>query len=114
MQAVTVENGKAALEKVQQQQFDLILMDCEMPEMNGFEATVAIRQWEQEGNRKPIPIIALTAHIMDEHKERSLRCGMNAHLAKPIELNELRDILLLWSDHSGSVIDPAMDNDNHP
>jgi len=114
MQAVTVENGKAALEKVQQQQFDLILMDCEMPEMNGFEATVAIRQWEQECNRKPIPIIALTAHIMDEHKERSLRCGMNAHLAKPIELNELRDILLLWSDHPGSVIDPAMDNDNHP
>ncbi|MCG8536193.1 MAG: response regulator, partial [Pseudomonadales bacterium] len=76
---------------------DLILMDCDMPEMNGFDATRAIRNWEQETGHKATPIIALTAHIMDEHKERSLQCGMNAHLAKPIEMNELRDLLLRWT-----------------
>lgn len=97
MQAKTVDHGRAALEAVQSQSFDLILMDCEMPEMDGFEATRAIRQWEQENNLNPTPIIALTAHIMDEHKDRSIRCGMNAHLAKPIELNELRDTLAQWS-----------------
>ena len=78
-------------------------MDCEMPLMNGFEATRAIRQWEQENQRPPIPIIALTAHIMDEHKERSLECGMNDYLAKPIELSELRDMLIQWQDaHAGN------------
>lgn len=102
MQATTVDTGLAALKKVKEQNFDLILMDCDMPEMNGFDATRAIRQWEQETGRQPTPIIALTAHIMDEHKERSLQCGMNAHLAKPIEMSELRDLLLRWTAHPQS------------
>ncbi len=97
MRSWTVDNGRAALDLVKQQPFDLILMDCEMPVMNGFEAAAAIRQWEKQEGRAPLPIIALTAHIMDEHKERSLQSGMNAHLSKPIELSELRDTLLRWS-----------------
>ena len=97
MEATTVDTGLAAVKKVKEQDFDLILMDCDMPEMNGFDATRAIRNWEQETGHKATPIIALTAHIMDEHKERSLQCGMNAHLAKPIEMNELRDLLLRWT-----------------
>ncbi|MCK5792560.1 MAG: response regulator, partial [Ketobacter sp.] len=103
MQAVTVDNGEDAVNQAKEQAFDIILMDCEMPLMNGFEATRAIRQWEQENQRPPIPIIALTAHIMDEHKERSLECGMNDYLAKPIELSELRDMLIQWQDaHAGN------------
>lgn len=98
MQAVTVDNGEEAVSKAKDQDFDIILMDCEMPQMNGFDATRAIRQWEQDNHRSAIPIIALTAHIMDEHKERSLECGMNAYLAKPIELSELRDMLIQWQD----------------
>ena len=97
MRAWTVDNGERAVELIKQQPFDLVLMDCEMPVMNGFDAAVAIRQWETAEGREPIPIIALTAHIMDEHKERSLQCGMNAHLSKPIELSELRDTLADWS-----------------
>ena len=98
MQAVTVDNGVDAVKLAKEQDFDIILMDCEMPHMNGFDATRTIREWEQESGRAPIPIIALTAHIMDEHKERSLECGMNAYLAKPIELSELRDMLIQWQD----------------
>lgn len=104
MQAFTVDDGKEALRLTQEQTFDIILMDCEMPEMNGFDATIAIRQWEKENGRAPIPIIALTAHIMDEHKERSLQCGMNAYLAKPIELNELRDMLIHWQNDAHPTI----------
>ncbi|MEE2729697.1 MAG: response regulator [Pseudomonadota bacterium] len=98
MQAVTVDNGVDAVKLAKEQDFDIILMDCEMPQLNGFDATRAIREWEQDCGRNPIPIIALTAHIMDEHKERSLECGMNAYLAKPIELSELRDVLIQWQD----------------
>ncbi len=97
MRAWTVDNGAQALELVQQQTFDLVLMDCEMPIMNGFDAATAIRQWEKAEGRDPLPIIALTAHIMDEHRERSMQCGMNAHLSKPIELSELRDTLAVWT-----------------
>jgi CheY-like chemotaxis protein len=77
-----------------------------MPVMNGFEAASAIRQWERKERRTPLPIIALTAHIMDEHKERSLQSGMNAHLSKPIELSELRDTLLRWSAQSTHDSEP--------
>ena len=97
MHAWTVDNGQRVLELIKQQPFDLVLMDCEMPVMNGFDAAAAIRQWEKAEGRRPIPIVALSAHIMDEHRERSLQCGMNAHLSKPIELSELRDTLLEWS-----------------
>ncbi len=94
--ATTVDDGAAAVAQIKEQDYDLILMDCEMPVMSGFDAAKEIRAWEQAESRRPVPIIALTAHIMDEHKEHSLQCGMNAHLSKPIELSELRDILLEW------------------
>src|SRR5690606_8744291 len=81
MRAWTVDNGQRALELIKQQAFDLVLMDCEMPVMNGFDTAIAIRAWEKAEGREPLPIIALTAHIMDEHRERSLQCGMNAHLS---------------------------------
>jgi len=97
LEATTVNNGLEVVEAAQNSRYDLILMDCDMPEMNGFDATKTIRQWEHENNKGETPIIALTAHIMDEHKNKSLACGMNAHLSKPIELSELRDTILAWT-----------------
>ena len=102
----TVGNGKDAVAAARQKDYSLILMDCEMPDVSGFEATRQIRRWEQANNRKEVPIIALTAHIMDEHKERSLESGMNAHLSKPIELSELRDMILRWTKSSPDNVSP--------
>lgn len=97
VRSTLVVNGRDALQEAKSGLYQLILMDCDMPEMDGFEATRRIRQWESMQRRPETPIIALTAHIMDEHKERSLACGMNAHLSKPVELSELRDTILRWA-----------------
>ncbi|EKF73343.1 sensor histidine kinase/response regulator [Alcanivorax hongdengensis A-11-3] len=90
-------NGREALEMASRQRYDLILMDCEMPEMDGFEATRRIRQYEQSQGLPAVPIVALTAHILREHRERSLAAGMNAHIAKPVELSVLRDALVRFT-----------------
>lgn len=68
--------------------FDLVLMDCDMPIMNGFEATRAIREWESEqGRTSSIPIIALTAHAMNGDKQRCFEAGMDDYITKPIILS---------------------------
>lgn len=87
------EDGQQALAAVTsaQQPFDLILMDCEMPEMDGFEATRCVRSHEREHGLAATPIVALTAHAMEEHREAVFACGMNHFLCKPITLNELRE-----------------------
>ncbi|MDW8116025.1 MAG: response regulator [Geminocystis sp.] len=89
------ENGFVAIEKIQSQQYDLVLMDISMPLMDGLEATRRIRQLEGEYYKK-IPIIAMTAHAMSGDKELSLKAGMNDHLTKPINPHQLRDTLLKW------------------
>ena len=83
----TAENGKVAVEKFESSPigyYDAILMDMRMPEMDGLEATKAIRSLDRE-DAKTIPIIALTANAFDEDVQRSLQAGMNAHLSKPVE-----------------------------
>jgi CheY-like chemotaxis protein len=75
------------------QALDLILMDCEMPGMNGFEATEVIRKWQHGQAGEDCPIVALTAHVLTEHIEKCLAAGMNAHLSKPLHLNQLRELL---------------------
>lgn len=92
-----VSNGREALEAVRDGDYDLVLMDCEMPEMDGFEATRQIRAWEYEHHRTPVPIVALTAHILREHKDRALAAGMNAHIGKPVELEELGEIIVRFT-----------------
>lgn len=72
---------------------DLILMDCDMPGMNGFEATSKIRQWQYGQVNRMCRIIALTAHTLDEHKEKCLESGMDGHLCKPLHLQELRELI---------------------
>ena len=95
MDVVHAENGREALKAFESSEpgtFDTILMDVRMPEMDGLEATVAIRGLDREDARE-IPIIALTANAFDEDVQRSLQVGMNAHLSKPVEPNQLYSTL---------------------
>lgn len=87
--AVTVaENGRAALEALEGREYDLVLMDIQMPEMDGLEATVAIREKERSTG-KHMPIIAMTAHALKGDEERCISAGMDAYVAKPIRTHEL-------------------------
>jgi two-component system, sensor histidine kinase and response regulator len=85
---VVVGTGKAALEALARQAFDLILMDVQMPEMDGLEATVLIREGENETG-KHIPIVAMTANAMVGDRERCLAAGMDGYVSKPIQIEEL-------------------------
>jgi len=83
-----VENGIQALEKVKTNQYSLVLMDVQMPDMDGFEATSHIRAWEQNTGQH-IPIIAMTAHAMSGDRERCLDAGMDDYVTKPVNAEEL-------------------------
>ena len=91
-----VHNGKHALEAVQSKTYDLILMDCQMPQMDGYEATRCIRMLDPKQANPKIPIIAMTAHFSDEEHERCLREGMNDFIAKPIETQLLFEKVEHW------------------
>ncbi|WP_262886051.1 response regulator [Sunxiuqinia indica] len=87
-------NGVVAVEMFAKKQFDFILMDIQMPGMDGMEATKAIRKIEQERNEQhPIPIIALTANMYKDDIKRFLDSGMNAHLGKPFKPDDLQDVI---------------------
>jgi PAS domain S-box-containing protein len=87
--AVIAENGLTALRILQQEPFDLVLMDVQMPEMDGLEATAAIRKMERDGGGDPIPIIAMTAHAMKGDRERCIEAGMDDYVSKPISSDAL-------------------------
>ena len=91
-----VSDGLLALEAMQRQRYDLVLMDCEMPTMDGFTATYQLRQWENAQGRLRTPIVALTAHILPEHRERAEQVGMDGHIGKPLELSQLRELIRQW------------------
>lgn len=77
-----------------------MLLDCEMPVMDGFDAAVAIRRFEVERGLPAVPIIALTAHAVFKLKERCHSAGMNAHLSKPVRLDVLEEAPIAWSGRS--------------
>ncbi len=91
----TANNGREALEHVNEARFDIVLMDCQMPVMDGFEATAAIRAIERAAARARVPIIALTANAMRGDRERCIEAGMDDHLAKPFNKSALRAVLEL-------------------
>jgi len=85
-------NGREALAALSTKGFDAVLMDLQMPEMDGFTATAAIRAGEQ-GTARHLPIIAMTAHAMKGDEDRCLVSGMDAYLSKPIDAEKLLDLL---------------------
>jgi CheY-like chemotaxis protein len=91
-----VNNGREALDAHAQGRFDLILMDCHMPEMDGFEATREIRARESGSGGKRMPIVALTANAMAHDREECLNAGMDDHLSKPFSMQTLQDMLDRW------------------
>jgi CheY-like chemotaxis protein len=93
------ENGALAFEKCQTQSFDLVLMDVQMPVMDGYTATKAIREWERTRGCPPLPIIALTAHARQEDVETSKAAGCTAHLTKPIKKTTLLSAVSEYARH---------------
>ena len=82
----------AMVEKAEEGYYDAVLMDVQMPVMNGYEATKAIRAMQRK-DVKTLPIIAMTANAMEEDKEAALKSGMNAHVAKPLDIELLMSVL---------------------
>ena len=94
----SANNGKEALDRVTTNHtgYDIILMDCQMPVMDGYEATRYIREWEQSNGQIGTPIIALTADVLPGTEKSCLDCGMNDYLAKPVRKEMLREVLSRW------------------
>ncbi|MBF0294486.1 MAG: response regulator [Magnetococcales bacterium] len=88
-QVTLARNGEEAVRKVREERFDLVLMDIEMPVMNGLQATARIREWERETQREPLFIVALSAHTMEREASQALAAGCNDHLGKPINKKTL-------------------------
>jgi CheY-like chemotaxis protein len=91
----TVDNGRQAVETVERERYNLVLMDLHMPELDGFAATAAIRAQEQ-GTGRHLPIVALTADAQPQDAEGSLAAGMDDHLTKPVTLERLAAVLERW------------------
>jgi len=98
---VVAGDGRIAVEEFQKQHFDLVLMDLQMPEMDGYDATRAIRAYEETLGRHT-PIIAMTAHAMDRHKESCLAAGMEGFVSKPVNVRELEEQINLVRPHAAT------------
>ncbi len=100
-EVIVAKNGQEAVEILQKDpKFDLIFMDCQMPVMDGFEATSIIIDYEVENNRKHIPIIALTANAMKGDGDRCIKAGMDDYLSKPVRQKDFADIITKWLEHN--------------
>ncbi|MFH2046966.1 MAG: response regulator [Pseudomonadota bacterium] len=94
--ANNVANGKEALEALETIPYDLVLMDCQMPVMDGYEATRIIRQGDAGIQNQKVPVIAMTAHTMKGDRERCIEAGMNDYIAKPVDPFEIAEKLKQW------------------
>jgi len=101
-----VSDGASALEQMQNRSFDLVLMDVQMPIMDGLSAATAIRRYEMEHFWERTPIVALTAHAMDGDAARCIAAGMDGYLSKPLQSQRLREILatILQSDRRKNTL----------
>nr|WP_178117987.1 response regulator [Pseudomonas sp. R5(2019)] len=94
---LAVDSGFAAVSAVQEERFDLVLMDVQMPGMDGRQTTEAIRRWETSQSGTALPIVALTAHAMANEKRALLHSGMDDYLTKPISERQLAQVVLKWT-----------------
>ena len=95
------ENGEIAVEKFTSGEYELVLMDMQMPVMDGYSATKAIRKWEREKLKRPTPIIGLTAYALKEDTQKSIDAGCWAHITKPIKRTRLMEVI---NEHTRSVM----------
>jgi CheY-like chemotaxis protein len=98
IQAVVAPDGRAAVEALERESFDLVLMDVLMPRLNGFDATAVIREREAPTGRRT-PIVAMTAHGLAQERDRCFDAGMDGFVAKPIQVAELYTELAKWAEH---------------
>lgn len=96
-QVVVANNGQVALNMLEENEYDLVLLDCSMPVLNGYDATAVIRDQTSKVKNHNIPIIALTAHAMREDRDKCLAVGMNDHLSKPIRIDTLLAKIEKWT-----------------
>ena len=92
----TADHGRIAVDKVRESDYDLIFMDCQMPELDGFEATAFIREYEEETKTPSTPIVALTADALIGDREKCLKCGMDDYLNKPLRFEQVSEMLDKW------------------
>ncbi|MFM2587829.1 response regulator [Vibrio sp. TBV020] len=107
LDVTTANNGQEAIDQVMQSEFDAVLMDIQMPVMDGYQATRTIRQQSQFDG---LPIIAMTANAMSGDKERCLEAGMNDHLPKPINPQEVYQTLSKWIEPTGQTLEPVLED----
>ena len=97
LKPILANNGIEAIKLLNEQVFDLVLMDCQMPEMDGFDATRKIRKLDIKAlNQQPLPVIAMTANVMSGDRERCLDVGMDDYIGKPVQRDKLEAILRKW------------------
>jgi two-component system CheB/CheR fusion protein len=96
-QITTAQDGREVLKALKKSNYDLILMDCQMPRLDGYQTTQSIRRKEKTNH---IPIIAMTAHAMEEDRQKCLAAGMNDYVSKPVQLQVLQKLLDRWLNHA--------------
>jgi CheY-like chemotaxis protein len=94
MEVDVAADGRQALEQYAQRRYDLVLLDCQMPVLDGYQAAAALRAGEERDQH--VPIVALTANAMAEDRARCLSAGMDDYLAKPVRLEDLREVIERW------------------
>lgn len=100
-EVIVANNGQEAVDRVSEGGIDVVLMDCQMPVLDGFEATASLRQREGEEGSEPLTVIAMTANAMMGDRERCLEAGMDDYIAKPVKKELLRETLTKWAQERG-------------
>jgi CheY-like chemotaxis protein/HPt (histidine-containing phosphotransfer) domain-containing protein/anti-sigma regulatory factor (Ser/Thr protein kinase) len=103
----TANGGQEALSLLARESFDAVLMDCQMPDLDGYETTKRFREWEAENARNRTPVIALTANALQGDEERCLAAGMDQYVGKPFTREELREALAFWPKAADRVVQHA-------
>jgi two-component system, sensor histidine kinase and response regulator len=96
-QVTIAGDGLEAIQAIVSREFDVVLMDCQMPRLDGYSATQQLRDWERSQQRARTPIIALTANALSGDAEKCLAAGMDAYLSKPFTLQKLQAALAKWA-----------------
>jgi CheY-like chemotaxis protein len=104
-------NGREALAMLEKSQYPLILMDCQMPVLDGYEATRELRRREHQNGTPRTPVIAVTAHAFADERDKVLRAGMDDYLTKPVQLAGLRSLVDRWLGDTSILMEPATHSD---